>query len=462
MKKINELLDVDYDINITGITEDSREVSDGFLFVATKGYNVDHYDYIEDAIKKGCAFVVADREIPMDFPHIVVDNIFDTYQDLCCKFYDIHLKDFSFIGITGTDGKTSTTTIIKNLIKDCAYIGTIGVEVGSDTYSTHNTTPCMNEFCCNLGRIQDHNVHTVSMEVSSEALLHERVSHISYDIIGFTNITGDHLNIHGTFEEYVKCKMKLLDLVKEDGVILVNGDDPILKTIDRDGVHTFGFDSKNEYVITNVEYQKRGTDITINDHIHLHSPYIGKYNVYNIVLAYLVGHYFGIEDKILAERISNLKPIPGRCEFLDFGQDYDIVLDYAHTINGIHTILDTFQNQGYSQVIALTGAAGGREHEKRPIIGRNVIEKSDIAIFTMDDPRYEDVNEIIDQLVGDSKDYVRIPDREEAIFYALSIAPPNSVVLILGKGRDNYMAIEDRKDPYNDYDVIQRYFNEKS
>ena len=460
--KLKELLDIDLDITVTGVTDDSREVKEGTLFVATKGFNVDHYDYIGDAIKKGCSFVVADREIQEDFPHTIVDHIEDVYQELCCKFYGISFDDFHFIGVTGTDGKTSTTTIIKNIMEDCAYIGTIGVEVGSDTYTTHNTTPCINELCENLGKIKNHGVHTVSMEVSSEALLHDRVSHITYDIIGFTNITGDHLNVHGTFEEYVKCKMKLLDLVKDDGVILVNGDDPILKTIDRDGVHTFGFDSTNEFVITNVDYQKRGTDITINNSIHLHSPYIGKYNVYNVVLAYLVGHYSGIEDKVLTERISHLKPIPGRCEFLDFGQDFDIVLDYAHTINGIHTILDTFQNQGYSQVIALTGAAGGREHEKRPIIGRNVIEKSDIAIFTMDDPRYEDVNEIIDQLAGDSKDYIRIPDRVEAIHYAFDIAEPGSVVLILGKGRDNYMAIEDRKEPYNDYDVIERYFKEKS
>ena len=135
-------------------------------------------------------------------------------------------------------------------------------------------------------------------------------------------------------------------------------------------------------------------------------------------------------------------------------------MDYAHTINGIHTILDTFQD--YPFIITVTGAAGGREHEKRPVIGKNIIEKSDVSVFTMDDPRYEDVNDIIDQMVGDEKDYVRIPNRAEAIEYALSIAPPKSVVLILGKGRDNYMAIEDKKVSYNDYDVIHRYFDKKS
>ena len=160
---------------------------------------------------------------------------------------------------------------------------------------------------------------------------------------------------------------------------------------------------------------------------------------------------------MLQKRIQKLKPIKGRCEFLDFGQDYDIVLDYAHTINGIDTILDTFQD--YDQIITVTGAAGGREKEKRPVIGKCVIDKSDVAIFTMDDPRYEDVNDIINQMVGEEKDYIRIPNREEAITYALSIASSGSVVLILGKGRDNYMAIEDRKDYYSDYDSISEYFN---
>ena len=159
---------------------------------------------------------------------------------------------------------------------------------------------------------------------------------------------------------------------------------------------------------------------------------------------------------MLVKRISELKPIKGRGELLDFGQEYTLVLDYAHTINGIKNILETFKD--YDEIITVTGCAGGREKEKRPIIGDIIMSNSDINIFTMDDPRYEDVDDIIDDMVGDKKDYIRIPDRVEAINYALSIASPNSVVLILGKGRDNYMAIEDKKIKYNDYDTISKYF----
>ena len=231
MKNINELISCDYDVLLTGITDDSRLVEDGFLFVATKGYNVDHYDYIKDAISNGCAFVICDREISFDIPYMIVSDINSFFVELCRKFYDVSLDSMSFIGITGTDGKTTTTTIVKELIGDCAYIGTNGVEVEDKNFSTNNTTPCISELYQDLSIIQKSSVHNVSMEVSSEALLHERVNGIFFDVIGFTNVTGDHLNVHKTFKNYVKCKMKLLNFVKKDGFVVYNGDDDILKTI---------------------------------------------------------------------------------------------------------------------------------------------------------------------------------------------------------------------------------------
>ena len=297
------------------------------------------------------------------------------------------------------------------------------------------------------------------MEVSSEALLHDRVADFLFDIVGFTNITGDHLNIHKTFENYVDCKMKLLKLVKEDGFVVVNGDDQILKTIHCNNLVTFGFDKNNDYVIDDVSYHKRYSEFSLKYNqktIKIQCPFVGEYNIYNVTMAYIIGLLYGVEESLLLSRISKLKPVKGRGELLDFGQDYTIVLDYAHTTNGILKILETYKD--YDKVITVTGCAGGREKEKRSIIGDIVITNSDIAIFTMDDPRYEDVDRIIDDMVGNHKDYVRIPNRVEAIHYALSIATSDSVVLILGKGRDDYMAIEDKKVPYNDYNVIADYF----
>lgn len=463
MKKIKELIECDYDIDIYGLSDDSRYIKSGYLFVATKGFNVDHYDYIDDAIKNGASFIIADREIKVDFPHVIVDkDISDLYRLLCKKFYDVDFDKINMIGITGTDGKTTTATIIKNIIKDCAYMGTNGLEIVDEFYHTSNTTPIESELYGDLKKIIDADCENLSMEVSSEALLHNRVKDFRFNVVGITNITGDHLNIHKTFENYTFCKKKILDLVKEDGYSVLNGDDKILSEINGKNIVKFGFNENNDYIIDSIEYFDKYTEIFLRygeENIKIVSPYKAIYNAVNVVMAFIICRLFGLEDEVILSRIKNLKPIKGRTEVLDFGQDYDIILDYAHTINGIKNIITAFRD--YDNVITVTGSAGGREHEKRSVIGKFVIENSDVAIFTMDDPRYEDVNEIIDQMVGDSKDYVRIPDREEAIRYALDIADKGSVVLILGKGRDEYMAIEDKKPYYCDYDVIERYFKEK-
>lgn len=459
MKKIKDLIDCNYDIDIKGITDDSRLVMDGYLFVATKGYNVDHYDYIDMAINNGCSFIICDREIKNDFPHIIVDNINDVYRELCKKYYDVSNDEFSLIGITGTDGKTTTATIISKLIDNMAYLGTNGLYIGDKEYKTNNTTPCISELYSDLSKVKKNDCNKISMEVSSEALLHDRVIDFEYDIIGYTNITGDHLNVHKSFDNYVECKLKLLDLVKDNGYVVVNGDDNILNGIKNNNLIKYGFNKDNDYIIEEVKYNKTNTSFYIkndNNRVKIISPLIGEYNVYNVTLAYIICLLYGVDKDLLINRIKELEPIKGRGELLDFGQEYTIVLDYAHTINGIKNILETFKD--YEQIITVTGCAGGREKEKRPIIADIIMSNSDISIFTMDDPRYEDVDDIIDDMVGDRKDYIRIPDRIEAINYALSIANPNSVVLILGKGRDNYMAIEDKKIKYNDYDTICKYF----
>ena len=460
MKKINELIVCDYDINIKGISDDSRNIKEGYLFVATKGYNEDHFDYIEDAIKNGCSFVICDRKLDISFPHIVVDKINEVFFDICLKFYDINLDNYKFMGVTGTDGKTTTATVVSKIIDNCAYIGTNGFVVNNKNYGTNNTTPCISELYEDLNIIKKNNCKNVMMEVSSEALLHDRVKNIKYDIVGYTNITGDHLNVHKTFDNYIECKLKLLNNLKEDGIAIVNGDDDNLRKIEYKNMYTYGFSEKCDFVIFDEVYEKDFTYFSIknNDIVYkIKSPLKCKYNIYNVTLAFIMGLFYGMDSNILISNIEKLEPISGRCEFLDFGQNYDIVLDYAHTINGIKTVVESFKD--YKDIIVVTGCAGGREKDKRPIIGSYLIENVDKAIFTMDDPRFESVDDIIDDMVLDKKDYFRIIDRKEAIHFALSIANIDSVVLILGKGRDNYMAIEDKKIKYNDYEVIKEFFN---
>ena len=462
MKKIKDLIkNCNIDVDIKGITDNSTHVKPGYLFVATKGFHVDHYDYVDDAIHRGCSFVICDREISYDIPYIVVDHINEYYHELCQNFYDICLDDFHFIGITGTDGKTSTATMVSQLIPNCAYIGTNGVSVHGREYSTHNTTPCVEELYESLQKIQKENVSTVVMEVSSEALLHDRVSPFLFDIVAFTNITGDHLNVHKTFENYFKTKLKLMDLLKEDGICLMNQDDEYLSQVKGEHIYTYGFQS-SDFQIKSCHYHKEQTvfEVLFKENTYsIKSPFLGTYNVYNVCLSFAIAISYGVQPSLIQKKIPSLLPIKGRGESLHFGQPYTIILDYAHTIHGIQSVLNTYSH--YETIICVTGAAGGREHEKRKKIGDIIFEFVDIPIFTMDDPREEDPNTIIDEMVTNHKDYVRIIDRKEAIEYALSIASKGSVVLILGKGRDSYMAIGKEKIPYCDYDVIQNYFTSK-
>ena len=461
MKKLSTLIDYDLDINVYGITDDYSLVKEGYIFVATNGYYVNHFKYINEAIDNGCVFLVVDREINIDFPHIIVDNINNYYNDLCKKYYDIHLDDYNFYGITGTDGKTTTAFIVSQLIDSCAYMGTNGLIIGSVEYSLSNTTPCISELYDSLNKIKKSNIKNVSMEVSSEALLHNRVKDFRFKVVAITNVTGDHIGVHKSFENYLQCKLKIIDLVREDGIVLVNGDDKNIKNhlLDKK-CYTYGFSKKCDFCIDKV-LKKDGfllvNLIDKNNHknFEILSPFFEKFNIYNVVLAFLIAKNVGVDENIIIEKIKKLNRVKGRCEELNFGQKFKIVLDYAHTIHAVESILDAYKND---KLIVVTGAAGGRDKEKRSIIGQMIIDNSDVAIFTMDDPRYEDVDDIINQMVGNNKKYIRIKNRKEAIEYALSIANDNSTVLIIGKGRDNYMAIEDKKIPYSDYDVIKNYF----
>ena len=466
MKRLKDIIDCDFDVEIIGINEDSRDIKPGYLFVATKGFNVDHYDYIDAAIEKGAVALITDREYDTKLPVVIVDDINNTYLELCKKFYDVKLDNLSLIGITGTDGKTTSATIVQKVLNNymkCACLGTNGLFIDGNVYHTNNTTPCISELYSSLSTIEKNNCKALSMEVSSEALLHGRVNGLKYDIVAITNITEDHLNVHKTIENYRKCKLSIVNYLKENGVAVVNGDDENCKCLQASNLVTFGFNNDNDYVIFDFEEDKNGMKFKVknNDNIYnISSSFFGKYNAYNICLGFIIGLCMKIPVDYLIKTLANIDFVAGRGEVLRFGQDYDIILDYAHTYNSINNLLNSVENK-YKRIITVTGAAGGREKEKRSKIGDLVLNKSDIVIFTMDDPRHEDVNSIIDDMIGISTktNYIREVDRVKAIYKAFDMALEGDVVLVIGKGRDDYMALAEGKVPYCDYDVICDYFN---
>ena len=287
------------------------------------------------------------------------------------------------------------------------------------------------------------------------------------DVAIITNKTEDHLNIHKTLENYIESKEEILSLIKKDGVLILNSDDKYFKRIlskAKVRVLTFGTNAKSDLIINTIKENDDSTSFTIvykDKSYEVKSPLIGKFNVYNVCASILTLIYFGYKIEDVIEKVKKIIKIDGRCEILGFRTKYKIVLDYAHTENALKNILTYLNKIKKRRIITITGAAGGRYHEKRSKIGKIVLSMSDLVIFTMDDPRYESVEEIIDEMVSTSslKNYVRIIDREQAIMYALKNAKKDDIILIAGKGKDTYMAIKDKYIPYSDYEVVEKYIN---
>lgn len=469
MKNLNEIYNNGPDVLINDIKINSKEVNDGDLFVCIKGINVDRHDFIDDAIKSGASALIVSREGDYKVPYVLVSDTNNELGILSKKFYDDPCSKLKMIAATGTDGKTTTTSIIRNMLGNnkCGYIGTNGVFNKSDKIITSNTTSEINVTYKYLDSFVKNDLEYASLEISSEALLHNRTNTLKLDVAILTNITEDHLNVHKTIENYIECKKKIFSLLKDDGVAIINMDDShyddIISGIDKK-ILTFGKNKKADLVIHDIKSYTTGTIIKLKYEDKLFkiiSPLIGEYNVYNLCAAILTLISLGFSMDEATKSISSIEAIEGRGESLEFGQDYTIILDYAHTANALDKILTYLNEVKKGKIITVTGSAGGREKEKRAHMGRVVLDKSDMVVFTMDDPRNESVDEIIDDLISisDKTNYIRINDRENAINYALGLASKDDIILIAGKGRDNYMAIEDKKIKYCDYSVIENYFN---
>ena len=468
MKKLSELYKGFPDILINDIKINSKEVNNGDLFVCIKGVNVDRHDYVADAIKNGAVAIVASKRIDVSEPVIYVDDTNEELINLCQRFYDYKPNELILIGVTGTNGKTTVASIIQDLIgnESCGYLGTNGIICSKFNEKIRNTTPDADRLYKYFKRFKDSGCNIISMETSSEAFLRGRLKKLEFAIGILTNITEDHLNIHKTVDNYVSCKKQLFKQVKMDGYCILNKDDKYfneIKSVCSGKVLTYG---KNDcdLKIINIKESIDKTELSINylnQVYNIKSPLLGEFNVYNLCAAILSLLALGYKIENIIKNINNIKVPQGRMEFLDFGQKYSIILDYAHTPDAFNSIYKTLNKIKNGRIITVTGSAGGREHEKRPLMGKMVLDNSDYCIFTMDDPRCEDVNEIINDLISDTdKDnYEKIIDRKDAIYKALAMAKNNDIILIAGKGDDKYMAIGNEYMPYSDRETIASYFN---
>ena len=455
--KLKKIINTNLNINIKGIKTNSKDIKKGDIFVCCLGL-VNKNAFIFDAIKKGCSAIITDKNIKEDIPYIKVDNVSLVLKDMLDKYYNYPLKNTNLIGITGTDGKTTTVSIIRNML-NASSIGTNGVEFKNKIIELKNTTPSLDKLydCFNL--IKKNSINDIVLEVSSESYLTNRIPYLNFNIGIFTNITKEHLDKHKDFDDYFNCKMQLL---KNSNIAIVNRDSKYFKKIIK---------YNNNYVT----YGKKKSDITIKKYqlyndktiiwfkykkikYKIKSPLVGEFNVYNLMSAILCLLCLKYEINDILKRIPLIKQVRGRIEVI-CDNPFKVIIDHAHTINATLNILKFIRKHTKGKIITVLGCAGKRYKEKREIIGKYALKYSNIALFTMDDPRDENVNDIINDMLSKTrrKNYYKIIDRKEAIRLALKMAKRDDVVLILGRGRDNYMAINDQYVEYSDVDIIKKY-----
>ena len=438
-------------IQIAGITSDSREIKEGYAFVCIKGVTDDGHKYAQSATAKGAAVVITERQMGVD-NEIVVSDTRELYADMCAKWFGNPADSLKLIGVTGTNGKTSITYMLKSILENAGYsvglIGTIQNMIGDEVIPTKNTTPGVYELNRLFALMKQKGCQYAVMEVSSHALDQKRVCNLVFEAAVFTNLTQDHLDYHITMENYLAAKKRLFSMCK---TAIVNSDDeycePLIDGLDCKVVSYSLNDNSTysakavQYYPTRVEYELVSNDIL--NHIKFNTG--GKFSVYNSMCAAVTALELGLPIQKVSDAIELISGIKGRAESVPTGRDFTVIIDYAHTPDGLKNILKTFADCEKNRVIVLFGCGGDRDKTKRPIMGCIAVRYADHVIVTSDNPRSENPDDIIkDILVGTDGSQTPvevITNRVEAIKYAISIAQAGDIIVLAGKGHETYQVL---------------------
>ena len=443
---------------------DSRKVTPGDTFVALKGATVDGHDFIAKAIEAGATKIVAEKEIVCDVETLIVENTNEWLTNYISENYSEEINEMNIIGVTGTNGKTTTAyltyQILNALGSKTAYIGTIGFyQPDKEFIELPNTTPNILDLYELFLAAKENGCKNVMMEVSSHALHQERVKGIKYKVAAFTNLTQDHLDYHETMDNYLDAKKLILKQL--EGSMIVNIDDPYgIKWTDYNNCKTLGTKG-TDYKIESYNDTEHGTKITFSTkekEYEVETNLRSTFNVYNYLtsLALINSLGFSIEDII---NVTNkVYPPKGRCEQIKV-KDGEAVVDYAHTPDAVEKIINAFTENKKGKVITIVGCGGDRDPKKRPIMGRIAAENSDYVVFTSDNPRTEDSQAIMDDILAgvSTSNYEVELDRRTAIKKALDMIEKDDVVLILGKGHEDYQIIGHEKIHLDDAEEVRKY-----
>lgn len=483
---IEQLVSVLNDVEIKGdvnkdiefITHDSRRVRKNTLFVCICGTRVDGNKFIPQAIEAGACAIMTEQDVqvPNDITVIKVPDIHKAIEMAVPHFYDYPGKKMRMIGVTGTNGKTSSTYMLRDILRSAGYkvgvIGTIKIMIEDEEMPIHNTTPDVIDLQEILAMMYANHIDYVVMEVSSHALAMNRVAGCEYDIAMFTNLTQDHLDYHKTMENYALAKAKLFDglsadnLVKMNKTAVINLDDVLgSKTMvehTKCNLITYGIDSEAILKAQNVEIKASGANFDVDyngEKTHFALKVTGMFNVYNILGVIGVALAEKIDMAIIKRTLEDFKAVAGRFELVREGQDFSVIVDYAHTPDGLENVLKTAREIAQKRLIVVFGCGGDRDRTKRPIMGRIAAQLADVVIATSDNPRTEDPEFILSEVEAGvlpalhGNVHEKITDRRTAIFRAVELAQTDDIVLIAGKGHENYQILKTGTIHFDDKEV---------
>lgn len=445
------------------IKTNSRKVKPGDTFVAIKGFTVDGHDYIEDAIKAGATKIVCEHG-SYSVETLVVPSTKEWVQKYIVDNYKDEVNKLRIIGVTGTNGKTTTCFLtyqaLKKLGVNAAYMGTIGFYYGDTKYELNNTTPEILDLYSYFIEALEQGVTDVVMEVSSHSLCEKRVEGLEFSEVAFTNLTEDHLDYHKTMENYLNAKLLILKQIKKDGLVIVNNDDDYGKYFEVGNYKTLGYSGDN-YKILDYSQTDKGTLISFmvdGKNYEVETNLRSKFNVYNYLTCLALLNNLGFSIDEIADVTKSIYPPKGRCEQIAVNGG-EAVIDYAHTPDAVDKIISAFLENKKGKVITIVGCGGDRDPLKRPIMGNIASEKSDYVIFTSDNPRTEDPKAILDDIIkGVRKDNYEVEiDRPIAIRKGLDMIGKNDVLLILGKGHEDYQIIGHTKHHLDDAEEVRKY-----
>lgn len=470
--------------DVSGIFYDSRKVIKNSIFVAIKGYKQDGHKYILDAINNGAIAIVLEdnSSVPdeiFDHTHVTKILVKDSriaLAEISDCFYKYPSTKLKLIGVTGTNGKTTTTYFLKSIFEEgkikSGLIGTIANYIGNQKLDSSMTTPESSDLNFLLMNMVNEGCKYAVMEVSSHSLYLKRVYKLNFCQAIFTNLTSDHLDFHQTIENYLNAKKILFDSLNENAVAIINKDDKFHKEIVKDTnakIITYGQDKNSDFVISDINVSLNGTKFNL---IYKNNPLangyeistslIGEFNAYNATSAFVSSLLSGIDETTIINGIKNTPQVPGRFEVLS-GKNKKVIIDYSHTADSMEKALLNIKKliDNQTKIITVFGCGGDRDRTKRPIMGKVAVDYSDKVYITNDNQRTEDPNQIIKDILNgiDKDNYEVIFDREEAIKNAIQNADENSVILIAGKGHEDYQIIGNKKIHFSDKEVALKYLN---